>query len=294
MIRDDSFEEGKIGNLVLKNRWIHSATYEGMAGDDGSCNDEIIRLNRNIAAGGVSANIVSFSYVHESGKCLRGQIGIHRDEMTHGLRKMAEAIKKKQCRAFIQLGHAGCHANSLYTGIQSIGPSEVYNVKGGHTRAMSKTEISDAVGWFAMAAKRAKEAGFDGVQLHMAHGYLLSSFLSPHYNHRTDEYGGSIVNRLRFPLEVIKAVRSTTGDNYPIIIKLNCEDGLEDGTTYDLMGEYVARLETSGIDAVELSGGCGADGALWPSSRGYDPKNIDDEGYFKRAASFYKNACALP
>ena len=288
------FTEGKIGNLALKNRWIHSATYEGMADPDGACTEQVIECSRKIAAGGVAANVVSFAFVHTTGRSLRGQIGIHTDDMIPGLTKMASAIKKENCKAFIQIAHAGCHASEVYSHAQSIGPSPMTNIKGGVTREMTHDEIKEAIQWFVDAAKRAKQAGFDGVQIHMAHGYLVCSFLSPHYNHRTDEYGGSVENRARFAVEIVKAVRREVGANYPLIAKLNCEDGLETGTTYEMMSEIAVLLQNAGLDAIELSGGCSADGALWPSSRGLDPRTPEEEGYFKQAAPYYRKTCTLP
>jgi len=288
------FTEKRIANLVFKNRFVHSATHEGIADDNGCCNDEIIELNRKIAAGGVAANIVSFAYVNELGKCLKGQIGIHNDDMIPGLEKMASAIKNENCKAIIQIGHAGCHANSKYSGGQSMGPSEMSNLKGGIARPISKFEIEEITEQFVKAALRAKKTGFDAVQLHMAHGYLLCSFLSPHYNHRDDEYGGSAENRIRFPSEVLRAVKDAVGKDYPIFIKLNSEDGLADGMTYELMTETVKQIEKDGACAVELSGGCGADGALWPGSREVNPKTPAEEGYFRKAAPYYHSACNLP
>jgi len=288
------FSEGKIGALTLKNRWIHSATYEGMAADDGSCTDRVIELNREIAAGGVAANIVSFSFVHDTGRSLKGQIGVHSDAMVPGLAKMAEAIKAEGCRAFIQIAHAGCHAVERFSHAQSMGPSHMVNKKGGEAREMSKGEIDEAIRWFADGARRVKEAGFDGVQLHMAHGYLLCSFFSPYYNHRQDEYGGSVENRARLAVEVVKAVRNEVGPDFPILAKLNSEDGIEGGVTYELAGQHAKILEEAGLDAIELSGGCGADGAKWPSSRGVNPKTVEEEGYFKGASPYFRANCNLP
>lgn len=288
------FTEGKIGNLTLKNRWIHSATYEGMANPDGSCSDQVIECSRNIAAGGVAANVVSFAFVHPTGRSLKGQIGIHTDDMIPGLTRMADAIKNENCKAFIQIAHAGCHASEVYSHAQSIGPSPVTNIKGGVTKEMTVAEIQEAVQWFVDGARRAKRAGFDGVQLHMAHGYLLCSFLSPHYNHREDEYGGSVEKRAKLAVEVIKAVRQEVGADYPLMAKLNCEDGLTTGTTYEMMAQTAAILQETGLDAIELSGGCSADGALWPSSRGVNPLTAEEEGYFKKAAPYFKKTCSLP
>lgn len=288
------FSKGKIGSLTLKNRWIHSSTYEGLANPDGSCSDALLKLNRQLAAGGVSANIVSFSFIHDTGRSLKGQIGIHNDSMIPGLSRLAETIKKENCRAFIQIAHAGCHAVKRFSHAEPMGPSHIVTKKNGEAREMTKTEIAGVIQWFASGARRAREAGFDGVQLHMAHGYLLCSFLSPYYNRRQDEYGGSVEGRARLAVEVIRAVRQETGPDFPILAKLNCDDGLENGMNYELMGQTAAILEAAGLDAVELSGGCGADGAKWPSSRSVNPKTVDEEGYFKEASGAFRANCGLP
>ena len=288
------FTGAAIADLQLKNRFIHSATYEGMAAADGSCTEQLIETNRRIAAGGVAANIVSFSFVHDTGRSLKGQVGIHDDAMIAGLSRLAEAIKAENCKAFIQIAHAGCHADARYSHTQSMGPSAMTNKIGGEARAMSREEIHEAVGWFVAAAKRAKLAGFDGVQLHLAHGYLLLSFLSPYYNRRDDEYGGSPENRFRFIGEIIRGIREELGSSYPLLAKLNSTDGIEGGITHDLMASYACMLQDASVNAIEISGGSQVDGALWPSSRGVDPKTPAEEGYFRTVSPFFRASCTLP
>jgi 2,4-dienoyl-CoA reductase-like NADH-dependent reductase (Old Yellow Enzyme family) len=154
---------------------------------------------------------------------------------------------------------------------------------------MTAGEIKNAVGWFVDAARRVKAAGFDGVQIHAAHGYLVSAFLSPYYNRREDEYGGSFENRLRFFLEILRGIRDEVGRDYPITTKMNSEDQVEGGLTREMMADVALVLEENGIDAIELSIGSNTDKAVpTVSSPGVDPKTPGKEGYFKEAARIYK------
>lgn len=289
------FEQGQIGSLTVKNRFVHSPTYECLADDDGYCTPELVAFNRKLAEGGVGINTVSFAFVHASGRHLRKQIGIHTDGAVPGLAELAKGVQEGGARAFIQIAHAGPHANRLYSGGQSIGPSVMVNKKGGECRAMTTGDIEEAIGWFADAARRAKEAGFDGVCLHASHGYLISSFLSPLYNRREDAYGGSLENRARFFVEVFRAVRREVGAHYPIITKMNSEDRAAGGMSASEMVETALIFQKEGIDAIELSVGVNADaGEADVSSPPVDPKTPEEEGYFKKAAALYKKGVTAP
>jgi 2,4-dienoyl-CoA reductase-like NADH-dependent reductase (Old Yellow Enzyme family) len=283
------FEKGRIGRLEVKNRFVHSPTYEGLAGDDGSCTNELIEFNREIAEGGIAVNEMSFAFVHETGRHLKGQVGVHSDAMIPGLAKLTEAHREAGAKSFIQIAHAGPHANEIYSHSQSLAPTGMSNVKGGLSRTMSTDEVKAAIGWFVDAAKRVKTAGFDGVQIHAAHGYLVSAFLSPYYNKREDEYGGSFANRLRFFLEILRKIREAVGPDYPITTKMNSEDQVEGGLTREMMVDVAVALEENEIDAIELSVGSNTDKAVpTVSSPGINPKTPEEEGYFKEAAKFYK------
>jgi 2,4-dienoyl-CoA reductase-like NADH-dependent reductase (Old Yellow Enzyme family) len=153
-------------------------------------------------------------------------------------------------------------------------------------------DIREVVEDFGQAARRAKKAGFDGVQIHAAHGYLLSQFLSPVFNRRLDEYGGSLQNRLTFILEVVERVRGAAGRDYPVLIKLNCEDGLEGGLTPDDFLEAALLIRNAGVDAIEVSGGTLASGKLSPSRTGID--TVEKEAYFRQAARAAGEVTHLP
>jgi 2,4-dienoyl-CoA reductase-like NADH-dependent reductase (Old Yellow Enzyme family) len=156
--------------------------------------------------------------------------------------------------------------------------------------AMTHEEIQQVVSAFGLAAARAKQAGFDGVQLHGAHGYLLSEFLSPFFNKRTDRYGGTLANRSRFVVEVYHAVRSVVGEQYPVMIKLNSEDLVTGGLTIDQMLHVAKTLETVGIDAIELSGGIGSMWKSYASSK----RSVQNGAYYQSAAKRYKKSIDVP
>lgn len=290
-----AFESRSMGTLLLKNRIIHSPTYEGLAELDGSAGPGLIEYNQRLAAGGVGMHIVSNSCVHPSGRHLARQVGIDCDERLPGLQRLAEAIHLGGAAACIQISHCGVHGNKSVSGFESMGPSPMENKRGGRARAMTTAEIKETVSWFAAAAARAKKAGFDGVQIHAGHGYLVSAFLSPYYNRRRDEYGGSVEGRARFLLEILDAVREMTGDDYPILAKLNSEDGLGGGLTHEMMVETALLLEEKGIDAIELTRGCNADaGPFRVSSQPVNPKTPGEEGYYREAAVKYKERVKVP
>ena len=283
------FEPGRIGNLTTKNRFVHSSTYEGLGGPDATCTPEMVAYNRKLAEGGVGINEISFAFIHESGRQSDKQLGCHDDAMIPGLRMLTEAHREAGCLSFLQIAHAGPHAGSQFAQGQHLAPTGMEQKKGGLSRTMSKDDIRAAVGWFADAAVRAKESGFDGVQIHAAHGFLVSSFLSPYYNRREDEYGGSVENRARFFIEVLRAVRAAVGPDYPIVTKMNSEDRVEGGLTIEMMAETALLLEQNGIDAIELSAGCNADPApSFGSSPPVDPQTPEQEGYYREAARLYK------
>ncbi|MGI5892595.1 MAG: NADH:flavin oxidoreductase [Bacillota bacterium] len=289
------FEQGQIGKMTVKNRFVHSPTYECLADDDGYCTPELIAFNREIAEGGVGLHTVSFAFVHNSGRHLKGQIGIHNDKALPGLSELAKSIKEGGARAFIQIAHSGPHANKIYSGQQSMGPSAMVNKRGGECRAMTIGEIEEAIGWFSDAARRTRDAGFDGVCIHASHGYLIGSFLSPVYNHREDQYGGSLENRARLFIEVFRAIRREVGPDYPIITKMNSEDRAIGGMTSSEMVETALLFQNEGIDAIELSVGINADaGEPDVSSPPVDPKTPENEGYFREAAVLYKKSVSTP
>ena len=279
------FEETTINGMRLKNRFVRSATWEGMAGKDGVCTSSLMDLMVRLVTGGVGLIISGHTYVDPAGQASPRQLGVHRDEMVPGLTRMADAVHEKGGKIVLQLAHAGCRAPRTFAGGAAMGPS----ASGGDSfREMTMEDIRSVAGAFAHGAVRARTAGFDGVQLHAAHGYLLSQFLSPYYNHRKDDYGGSIENRARILSEVVDAVRREVGRDFPVLVKLNSEDFIDRGMTRDEMLRVADMLEDSGVDAIELSGGTGESGDLVPVRKG------GGEIYYREAAREYKEKINIP
>jgi len=179
------------------------------------------------------------------------------------------------------------------TGIEPLGPSVMKNEKGLFCRAMTEQEIDRVISDFGHAAIRAREAGFDGIQLHAAHSYLMSQFLSPFYNKREGDYGGSVENRARIVVEVLSTVRSEVGEDYPVMIKMNSEDFVDGGFSIDEMLQTSAMLEKAGIDAIELSGGTRYSGK-YGAVRQNTPTTEEEEVYYLQAAQRYKKHIKVP
>ena len=178
------FETTAINTMNLENRFVRSATWEGMAGEDGSCTPRLIDLMVELAKGGVGLIISSHTYVSREGQAGPWQLGIYSDELIPNLREMTEAVHKQGGKIVLQLAHAGCRADFNLTGIQPLGPSLKEKESGPLCREMTQEEIRQTIEAFAKGATRAQKIGFDGVQIHAAHGFLLSQFLSPFYNKR--------------------------------------------------------------------------------------------------------------
>jgi 2,4-dienoyl-CoA reductase-like NADH-dependent reductase (Old Yellow Enzyme family) len=289
------FETTTINNITLNNRFVRSATYEGMADtEDGSCTPRLIDLMGELAQGEVGLVVSGHAYVNWQGKARDGQMGVYADELIPGLTRMAEAVHAAGQKTIVQLAHAGCHSFSVPPGEEAVGPSAREMADGTTSRALTKDEIAKTVEDFGKAAARAKQAGFDGVQIHSAHGYCLSEFLSPFYNKRTDEYGGPLENRARIVLEVFRAVRAAVGEDFAVMIKINSDDYLEGGFNKEEMVEVAAILESEGIDAIESSGGTHLSPGEYSFSRTPGKVSEDQEPYFAAAAKLYKERIKVP
>lgn len=231
------FEQSEINKMVLSNRFVRAATWEGMATDDGACTSELVDLMARLAAGGVGLIITGHVYVRPDGQHSHWQLGIHKDELVPGLQAMTRAVHDGGGKIVLQLGFGGAY----------LSKSRVRN--------MTVQEIQQLVTAYGSAARRAKKAGFDGVQIFAAHGFFLSQMLCPRYNDRTDAYGGAITNRARVLLEVLAAVRNHIGDDYPVLVKLNGRDFVENGLKLQESIQVAMMLAEGGINAIELSGG---------------------------------------
>ena len=229
------FSPWQLGTLEIPNRLVRSATWEGLAGEDGSATERLSDLMIELGSGGLGMIISGHAYVGREGQAGPWQLGIYDDRLVAGLTQMAESMKRRGSRAVAQLAHAGGQAAEALTGAQAIAPSPMVGRAGNQAREMSADEIARTTSAFAAAAARARQCGFDGVQLHAAHGFLISQFLSPYFNRRTDRYGGSLENRARLLLEVLGAVREAVGGDYSVLVKINSEDFIDGGFTVEDM-----------------------------------------------------------
>ena len=286
------FTPVKIGPVTVPNRFVRSATHEYMADDEGNVSDNQIELYRRLAEGEVGLIITGHAFVQPSGKASPRQTAVYDDRFLEGLARIPATVHRYPARVFLQIAHAGRQTKERLCGCVPVSPSAVYDpVSKVLPRELTGEEIQTLVADFVAAAGRAKRAGFDGVQLHAAHGYLISSFLSPHTNRRTDEWGGSVGNRARVLLEVLRGVKDSCGRDFPAVVKLNSTDFLENGLTVDDAVEVARMLEADGIDGIEVSGGMAeaGRGSVWQGLR-----SEADEGYFVENAARIKRAVGVP
>ena len=286
------FEPKAIGSIVIPNRFVRSATHDFMAGENGRVTERQVELYRNLAEGEVGLIITGHAYVSRLGIASPSQIGIHDDALLPDLKKIPEAVHHTPSRIFIQIAHAGRQTKSRLCGGTPVSPSPVFDpVFKATPKELTPDEIREIILDFVQAAVRAREAGFDGVQVHAAHGYLLSSFLSPHTNRRTDEWGGPLENRARVVTEILRGIRGRLGRAFPVIMKINATDFMPDGITPAEAVAAVRIFEAEGLDAVEVSGGISeaGRGSVWPGRRAES-----EQGYFVPYAADFKAALAIP
>jgi 2,4-dienoyl-CoA reductase-like NADH-dependent reductase (Old Yellow Enzyme family)/thioredoxin reductase len=252
------FQPCRIGSLTLKNRLAMSQMTMNYATEEGAVTDKLIAYYRERAKGGVGLILVEGTYFTPEGKGYVRQIGLASQAHVEGLKRLTDAVHglKNDTRIFLQIHHAGGRASSKVTWLQPVAPSAVPPYPGAETpRALTSDQIAGLIEAHVQAAARAREAGFDGVDIHCAHGYLVPSFFSPMTNHRTDEYGGDLTGRTRFLLEIIRGIRNRLGKEYPLTIKISGDEYIEGGLGIsDMIG--IARLaQDAGIDGLIVSAG---------------------------------------
>jgi len=286
------FEAGAINVMKLKNRFVRSATWEAMADESGACTPELNHLIVELAVGEIGMIISSHAYVQKVGQAGPKQLGIHNDDMIPGLKAITAAVHDNAGKIVCQLAHAGFFGNTALTGQTPIAPSNVKGIAEGARKEMTPKDIGVVIDAFAAAADRAKGAGFDGVQIHAGHGYLLSQFISPVFNHRTDEYGGPIENRTRMAVEVFQAIRQTVGKDFPVLIKMNSKEFVDGGLMLQDFVQAGKMLAAAGIDAIEVSGGL----PIRPTTRSNQLgiKKEEQEAYFQREAGILKKQVDVP
>ena len=279
--------------MTLANRLVRSATWEGMCEKDGRPTTKLVACYRDLSAGGVGLIITGYAFVRPDGKQLPGKMGIHTDDFASNMRSLAHAVHRKGGKLCMQLVHAGGQTDTKTAGRRPLAPSAVKVDQFPEQPAeMTLKDIREIVAAFGDAARRAREYGFDAVQLHGAHGYLINQFLSPLTNRRSDEYGGPVENRCRFLLEVFRRVRSEVGADFPVLVKLNGSDNLEGGLDPHDAVQAARLLDRENIDSIEVSGGTSA-------SKGQNPVRIkidkpEREAYNLVLATGIKKAVKCP
>jgi 2,4-dienoyl-CoA reductase-like NADH-dependent reductase (Old Yellow Enzyme family) len=244
----------RLGPVTLKNRTIRAAAFEGMAPGH-AVSDELLAYHRAVAEGGVGMTTVAYAAVEQSGLAFAHQLWL-RNEAVPGLRRLTDAVHGAGAKASIQLGHCGNMAKPAIAGGRALAPSAKFNLYGPvMPRAMTADDIGRVTRAFGDAVRVAKDAGFDAVEVHAGHGYLISQFLSPHTNRRTDEYGGPLERRMRFMREVMREVRRAANGEIAVVVKTNLRDGFEGGNQLDEGVAIAKALEEEGADALVLTGG---------------------------------------
>lgn len=230
------FDETMINRMKIKNRIIRSATWENMIDESGKLNNELIKIYEDLAKGGVGLIITGTTYVTEDTKTLSGHMGINNDRFIKDYKKLTDIVHSHDCRIILQANYAGKDE-------QMLKPIE-----------LTQEEIKSIIKSFGDTAVRAEKAGFDGIQIHAAHGFFLSQFLSPEDNKRMDEYGGSLENNSRIILDLYNEIRERTGENFNIFVKINCIDSINYEKTFEACKYTCIQLSKKGIDGIEISG----------------------------------------
>jgi 2,4-dienoyl-CoA reductase-like NADH-dependent reductase (Old Yellow Enzyme family) len=291
------FEPITIKNMRLRNRFVRSATYDGYADRAGHVSEKQIRLFSELAGGGVGLIVTGITFVHHSGQISPFQNSITSDYYIQSLKTLTTAVHDRGAKIAVQLFHAGREGARFFKAknkkalAPSFVPDDPYFIE--EYRAMTEHEIWDIIRAFGDAARRAREAGFDAVQVHGAHAYLLSEFLSPFTNHRSDDWGGALENRIRFHQEIYRDIRTKVGEDYPVLIKIGVQDGFPGGLEFS-EGRLAAQLLAKwGFDALEISSGLRGKGYENSEFRIKITK-LDREGYFRNWCKEIKKSVNVP
>lgn len=272
----------KVGNLTLGNRLVMPPVVTNKADASGKVTDEMLDFYKDKSQGGyISLFIVENSYICKEGKFDKRQLSITDDSMIEGLNKLAAAIHSNGSKCIMQINHAGGKAYEKDIGTKPVGPSAFSD---NSVRELSPREIENLVGIYGDAAGRVKAAGFDGVEIHSAHGFLLNQFYSPLINKRTDSYGGEVYNRIRIHLEIIKMIRAVVGTDFTISLRLGAADYIKGGTTIEDSLIAAAEFEKAGVNILSISGGL----------LGFTIPGVTAQGYFAPLSEAIKKVVALP
>jgi 2,4-dienoyl-CoA reductase-like NADH-dependent reductase (Old Yellow Enzyme family) len=281
------FEPIRIGKMELPNRIMRSATWDATADPSGAVTDKSVEMYSVLGKGEIGLIVSGYMFVSPHGQASPGQYGIHHDDLIPGLRRMTDAAHAGSSKIAVQIVHSGF--NSGYLRNKRIIPLAVSYLPNSRYLHVQMTEeiIEAIINDFVSGAIRGREAGFDAVQLHGAHGYLISQFLTPLFNRRMDKWGGNSENRRRFPLEVVRRVRNALGDDFPLFIKLGVRDYREGGISLEEGVETARQMVENGLDAVEVSAGIGTSGYTT------NPENRE-KAYFREESAAVKKAIRVP
>ena len=248
------FTPGKIGPLTLRNRTIRSAAFESMCPGN-KPSKELLDYHHSVAAGGVGMTTVAYAAVTRSGLSFDRQLWM-RPEIVPELRELTDAVHREGAAVSIQLGHCGNMSHKAICGETPVGASTGFNLYSPtFVRGLRKDELAPMARAYGDSVRLAREAGFDAVEIHAGHGYLISQFLSPYTNHRKDEFGGSLENRMRFMDMVMDEVMKAAGNETAVLVKMNMRDGFRGGMDIDESLQVAKRLVEDGAQALVLSGG---------------------------------------
>ncbi len=244
--------------LALRNRIVMPPMWSGQATPEGLVTAAIVEYHRRRAAAGCGLVIVEHAFVHPRGRHSATQIGVHVDQTVDGLSKLARAVKSEGASVALQIAHAGSRSSSRVLGMRPVAPSSLrhpYEPEGDVPEAVTPTMIDEITQAFGDAAVRARDAGFNAVEIHAAHGFLLSQFLSPLTNRRTDDYGGIIENRARLHLAVLAEVRGRLGSDFPVFVRIGVHDETPGGVELDDSRWTAVHLAAAGAAMIDISGG---------------------------------------
>ncbi|MFA0439059.1 oxidoreductase [Vibrio sp. 10N.286.49.C2] len=288
------FTESRIGSMTLKNRFIRSATWENMATEDGHMTDKLYAIYEELAQGDVGLIVTGYANIVAEEKPNAGMMGMYDDSFIAEYQKLTELVHQYGSKIAMQLAYGGTKT-TYNVGERTIYAPSAVCEKGTQTlgKAMTKDEIDYIVRAFATACQRAQRSGFDGVEIHAAHTYLINQFLSPYYNQRDDEYGGSLENRMRFLLEIYAETRKLVGDDYPILVKLTASEFFDGGVTFDETRLVCQKLASVGVDALIISGNIHGK-ANTMIGEAHDGYTIQEEGYFHEYGAVISQEVAVP
>ncbi len=282
------FEEIRLGNLTIKNRLVRSATFENGCGDHGYIKPELGKVYHELTGGGVGLIITGMMSASHNAGVSDNMIKIYEDSFVKDFAPIVDEVHAGGGKLVVQLGHCGAKANVIDLGSYAFAPSDI-ELGGKIAKAMTVEQIKNLVLEYGTSARKCKEAGVDGVQIHAGHGYLVSEFLSPYFNKRTDEYGGGIENRVRLLFEIYDEIRRQVGKDYPILIKINYSDLVDGGNTGKDTAYICKELEKRGIDAIEVTSGISVDPISAPTQPGRK-----EEAFFAQGALDIANQISTP